>query len=79
MTPAEIQEIRHSLGLSQPAFASLVGCSTSALRKWEQGQRQPGGSAVKIMESLKITCPDCGQPFHKFHNCEINPTATPSK
>lgn len=28
-------------------------------------------------EETEKKCPDCGRPWHRFHNCEINPVANP--
>ena len=49
----DVKAIRMSLGLTQDQAAALLGISTSGLRKWEQGQRQPNGAArtlLKIMD-----------------------------
>ena len=39
------QVVRARLGLSQPAFAAVLGISVATLRNWEQGRRQPTGAA----------------------------------
>ena len=52
MTPEQVKKIRAASGLSQSKFAILLGVSIHAVRKWEQGQRHPGGAAVKAMVSL---------------------------
>lgn len=38
--------------------------------------------AVELEEGKndeKKTCPDCGRPWHKFHDCRLNPVANPTK
>jgi putative transcriptional regulator len=39
------QVVRARFGLSQPAFAAVLGLSVATLRNWEQGRRQPSGAA----------------------------------
>ena len=41
----DVQQIRERLGLSQSAFAALLGVSKRTLQDWEQGRRQPTGAA----------------------------------
>jgi putative transcriptional regulator len=53
MKPSEIKEIRDNLGITQADLANLVGVTVHAVRKWEQGQRCPGGAATKIMRELQ--------------------------
>jgi putative transcriptional regulator len=42
---ADVAKIRHSLGLSQAAFAAFMGVSVGTLRNWEQLRREPQGPA----------------------------------
>jgi putative transcriptional regulator len=41
----DVKALRERYGLSQEKFASLMGISVATLRNWEQGRRQPEGSA----------------------------------
>jgi putative transcriptional regulator len=41
----DVAGIRRKLGLSQAAFAARYGFSVKNIRNWEQGFRQPEGSA----------------------------------
>jgi putative transcriptional regulator len=41
--------VRTRLGLSQPAFADLLGISVATLRNWEQGRRHPTGAAEILL------------------------------
>ena len=45
----DVKAIRTKLGLTQPKMATLLGTSTSGLRKWEQGQRRPNGAALTLL------------------------------
>lgn len=40
---------RTKVGLSQSAFATLLGVSTRTLQDWEQGRRQPTGAAQTLL------------------------------
>ncbi|NLI78695.1 MAG: helix-turn-helix domain-containing protein [Candidatus Riflebacteria bacterium] len=46
---AEIRAIREKMGLSQSAFAGLLGVSLRTLQDWEQGRRQPTGAARSLL------------------------------
>ena len=43
------QVVRARLGLSQPAFAAVLGISVATLRNWEQGRRAPAGPARVLL------------------------------
>ncbi len=45
----DVQEVRERLGLSQSAFAALLGVSTRTLQDWERGRRQPTGAARSLL------------------------------
>lgn len=45
----EVPAIRKELGLSQEQFARLMGVSVATLRNWEQGRREPHGSARALL------------------------------
>ncbi len=45
----EIQTTREKMGLSQSAFAGLLGVSLRTLQDWEQGRRQPTGAARSLL------------------------------
>ena len=50
---SEVAAARLSSGLSQAAFASLMGVSVRTLQDWEQGRRAPSGAArtlIKVAE-----------------------------
>ena len=43
-------EARASSGLSQQDFAKLLGVSARTLQDWEQGRREPTGSARMLLK-----------------------------
>ena len=45
-----VREVREAYGLSQTRFAALMGISVATLRNWEQGRRQPEGSARVLLQ-----------------------------
>lgn len=50
---SEVAAARLASGLSQAAFASLMGVSVRTLQDWEQGRREPSGAArtlIKVAE-----------------------------
>lgn len=47
--PSPAREIREKLGLSQSAFANLMGVSMRTLQDWEQGRRTPRGPARSLL------------------------------
>jgi len=51
-TPEEIRGIRNRYHISQAVFASLLNTSVSAVRKWEVGEKHPGGLALKLINIL---------------------------
>ncbi|MDQ6957638.1 MAG: helix-turn-helix domain-containing protein [Mariprofundaceae bacterium] len=42
--------IRESMGLSQSAFAAMLGVSPRTLQDWEQGRRKPSGPALSLLK-----------------------------
>jgi len=45
----DVKAVRQKSGLTQDKFAVMIGVSVSTYRKWEQGTRQPRGSAVALL------------------------------
>ncbi len=45
----DVLAIREKLGLSQSAFAALLGVSARTLQDWEQGRRKPRGPASSLL------------------------------
>ena len=53
VTATEIKEIRSFMQVSQTVFAKLLNVSSSSIRQWEQGQRNPSGSTMILLELLQ--------------------------
>lgn len=46
----EAIEARQKTGLSQSAFAKVMGISVRTLQGWEQGRRKPTGAAATLLK-----------------------------
>jgi putative transcriptional regulator len=51
-TPAAIRSIRHKLSLTQRLFAALIGVSVELVEHWEQGRREPGTLARRLLDEI---------------------------
>ena len=51
-TNGAIVKIRKKLKLSQSALAMFLNTSTSTIQKWEQGNKKPSGSALKLLHLI---------------------------
>jgi len=49
VTLSSTSEVRAKVGLSQSAFAKLLGVSVRTLQEWEQGRRKPSGAAQTLL------------------------------
>lgn len=49
---ADIKHLRERLRFSQPVFALHLHTTASTVRKWEQGQTQPTGPALKLLNVI---------------------------
>ncbi len=59
-TPVELTaaaQARARVGLSQNAFAALLGVSARTLQDWEQGRREPTGAARTLLR-VAVAQPD---------------------
>jgi putative transcriptional regulator len=53
MKPAQIRRIRTRLQLSQPEFAYFLCTSVGTIRSWEQGNRVPNRTALRLLMIAK--------------------------
>lgn len=51
-SPADIKQLRETLNFSQPVFALHLHTTASTVRKWEQGDTQPTGPALKLLNVI---------------------------
>ena len=48
----DAKAVRQRLKLTQDQMARFLGTSSSGYKKWEQGQRQPGGAARTLLRVM---------------------------
>lgn len=48
-SPVAIRKMRETNHLSQPVFASYLNVSKSTIEKWERGEKQPTGAALRLL------------------------------
>ena len=53
MSPKEIARIREKLNCSQAVFAMMLNISPKTVQAWEQGSREPGDAALKLLTIAK--------------------------
>jgi len=53
MSPKDIFRIREKLNCSQAVFAMMLNISTKTVQAWEQGSREPGDAALKLLTIAK--------------------------
>jgi len=53
MSPKDIARIRERLNCSQAVFAMMLNISTRTVQAWEQGSREPGDAALKLLTIAK--------------------------
>jgi len=52
-TEMSVKELREHLGLTQQAFATLIGVSFVSVNKWENERAEPSGLSVVLLELLE--------------------------
>jgi putative transcriptional regulator len=52
-TPAAVKRLRDELGMSQMAFAELLGVSRIWVQGWERGVRQPSPLARRLLDTIR--------------------------
>ena len=53
LQPEEIRQIREKSHVSQAVFAALLNTSISTVQKWEIGQKNPTGIALKLLHMVQ--------------------------
>ena len=49
LSPRQIKSIRLREKVSQPVFAKCLNTSTSTIKQWEQGEKHPRGTSLKLL------------------------------
>lgn len=52
LTPESIRDLRRRLGLTQTAFAALIGCHWLTVSFWETGRRHPTGLYARAVRDV---------------------------
>lgn len=51
---SRIKRIREQiLKVSQPVFASILGCTSSSVKSWERGENHPNGPAKRLLQLIE--------------------------
>ena len=53
LSPKDIAGIRQKLNCSQAVFAMMLNISPKTVQAWEQGSREPGDAALKLLTIAK--------------------------
>jgi putative transcriptional regulator len=53
MSAQDIVQIRRKLNCSQTVFALMLNISPKTVQAWEQGSREPGDAALKLLSIAK--------------------------
>lgn len=50
--PEDIQRIRSANHVSQAVFAAFLGIGKTTVQQWEQGQKKPSGTALRLLDLI---------------------------
>ncbi len=53
MTARQIKTVRAKYKLSQPVFAAYLNLSPSTIRQWENGDKEPSGPSLKLLNIIR--------------------------
>ncbi|WP_426218179.1 helix-turn-helix domain-containing protein [Pseudomonas sp. DWRC2-2] len=53
MSAERIKELRERCHVNRPVFARYLNTSASTVKKWESGEKQPSGMALKLLSIVK--------------------------
>jgi len=59
LTPQTVKDFRKKLGLSQKAFAELLGVSLRTVQRWERGESKPSKMALSRLAQLFVEAKGC--------------------
>jgi len=53
LSARQIKSLRKSNKLSQPVFAAYLNLSPSTIRQWENGDKEPSGPSLKLLNIVR--------------------------
>lgn len=53
LTPRQIKALRVSNRVSQTVFAAYLNISASTVRQWENGDKEPSGPSLKLLNLVR--------------------------
>lgn len=53
LAPDQIKQLHERERVSQPVFALYLNTSESTIKKWETGNKQPSGMALKLLDIVQ--------------------------
>ena len=53
LTAKQIRSLRVTNKLSQPVFAAYLNISPSTVRQWENGDKEPSGPSLKLLNIIR--------------------------
>jgi len=53
LSPLEIKKLRLRERVSQPIFAKYLNTSTSTIKQWEQGEKHPRGTSLRLLNLIE--------------------------
>ena len=53
LSARDIQQIRRKEKVSQSVFAKILNTSPSTIKQWEQGDKHPRGTSLKLLNLVK--------------------------
>lgn len=52
LTASQIKKLRLREKVSQPVFARCLNTSTSTIKQWEQGEKHPRGTSLRLLNLI---------------------------
>lgn len=53
LSAGQIRSLRASIKVSQPVFAAYLNISPSTIRQWENGDKEPSGPSLKLLNIVR--------------------------
>jgi len=65
VTPNNLRRLRNQLGLSQAAFAALIGVASNTVARWERGELGMRPTTARLIEMIAAQRPNQAKPKRK--------------